>query len=113
MDIDPFLWTEEAKAIYAALKSKWNAEDLESYGQIISRYCNELALYRRIEKELAQTESLLQDWTNNKLKTNPKKSELTRARNESALLLIRYEKLLNLIPKHKGGDDLPNIEMPE
>lgn len=111
MDIEDSLWTPESRQIYAYLKDRWTAEDIAKYQLLISRYCNEMAYYRRIEKALSEAD-LLQDWTNNKLKTNPKKSELTRARNESALLLIRLEKLLKLAPE-KNGEEIPHIEMPE
>ena len=113
MDIEPLLFSEQAKQIFSCLKQKWKDEELAEYGILIARYINELVFFHKVERQLAESETVLQTWQNNKSKSNAVKSELTRVRNESALLLCRYEKMLNLTPnKSKTGDDL-KIEFPE
>lgn len=96
------LHSKEAQTIYRDVAKCYKAEELTRFIYTICAYCNELALYHKIEKELATLDSVVVLFTNNKNKTNERKHELTRARAESRKLLSDWEKELRLTPKTYG-----------
>lgn len=110
------LYTPEAKKLWKELKSGYSEADLVRFGYTLASYANELAFYHKIEAEIATLESAVVSYTNNKNKTNYRKSELTRARKESLELLLKLAKALKLPPQSAGmtgnGGDDGGLELP-
>jgi hypothetical protein len=99
------LLTPEAKAIYSRLADYYTDDEKERFQYPLAAYCNELAFFHKIEKELAALPSAVQDYTNNKGKTNPTKHELTRARKESLDLVLKLARELKGTPKSAGKEE--------
>ena len=105
ISIDDLLISNEAVSVYKHICQFFTDDEQNKYMMVIADYCNSRAFKRRIEKELA-SQDLIVEYTNKAGATNNDKNKLTLLLKDENAYLLSLDKELQLTPRtDKGGGD--------